>query len=77
VFHIHDRLTPVHKAFVLKIDAKKLPERLKEKALLGTFDSKGKIEAAGGEYSDGYLTASIRSFGDYFILVAYLRKSFL
>lgn len=69
VIHIHNNLTPVHKAYTLMVKADSLPKRLESKALLGTFDSKGKIEAVDGVFKDGFVVASLRSFGDYFILV--------
>jgi murein DD-endopeptidase MepM/ murein hydrolase activator NlpD len=69
VYHIHNRLTPVHKAFTLKIVADSLPAKYRQKALLGTFSPKGEIISAGGSYVDGAVTASLRSFGDYFVYV--------
>lgn len=69
VYHIHNRLTPVHKPFTLKIVADSLPEKYRQKALFGTFSPKGEIISAGGSFVDGAVNASLRSFGDFFICV--------
>ncbi|HOP04223.1 MAG TPA: M23 family metallopeptidase [Tenuifilaceae bacterium] len=68
VIHLHDTQTPVHNFIEIKIRVDSVPERIEEKLLLGTFDSKGKIEAVDANYSDGYVSARLRSFGDFFVM---------
>ncbi len=65
---LHNPHTPVQLASELKIRPLGLPEELKDKALIVTLDDDNEISAAGGEWKDGFISTSIREFGDYFII---------
>jgi hypothetical protein len=69
VVHLHDTQTPVHKYFDFKIRVDSVLKNNEDKLLLGTFDSKGKIEPVEGTYNDGYVFAKLRSFGDFFVMI--------
>ncbi len=70
VHHIHHVRTPMHFPGELGIKPDSLPEDLRKKAYLGFLNGEeGKTEAAGGEWKDGMVTARIRSFGRYTVLV--------
>ena len=65
---IHQNTVPLHNSAKLSIKADKLEKELQEKALLVTVDTlTGKISSAGGSYNKGFVTANIRSFGNYAI----------
>ncbi len=69
VHRIHNRRTPVHSLYTISIDASALPGRLREKALLARVDESGTMRSAGGSYKNGFITGSVREFGDYTIAV--------
>jgi murein DD-endopeptidase MepM/ murein hydrolase activator NlpD len=69
VYQIHNRQTPLHKPIKVSIRVDSIPNKYAEKLLLGTFTPKGEVVSAGGSYSKGWVTASIRNFGDYFIVI--------
>jgi murein DD-endopeptidase MepM/ murein hydrolase activator NlpD len=69
VYQIHNRQTPLHKPIKISIRVDSIPDRNAEKLLLGTFTPKGEVVAAGGTYQQGWVTASVRNFGDYFIII--------
>lgn len=60
---IHNRYTPLHIGFDLWIKADDLPEDLRSKALI--VSSGGSSQ--GGYFEDGYIKASPRNFGSYYI----------
>ncbi len=67
LYQIHLRETPVHLPYDLSIRFSPSDPRLKEKLLLITYDEEGELEEAGGEYKDGAVVASLRSFGPFAI----------
>ena len=70
VHHVHHTLTPLHLSSELAIRPDSLPVALREKAYLGYLNGEeGSISAAGGEWINGMVRASIRSFGRYTVLV--------
>jgi len=69
VVKLHSDLVPVHRSYELSINAKGVPKNLQSKALIGTFGKNNKIEAVGGNYSNGNVVANVNYFGDFFILV--------
>ena len=67
---IHNNKTPLHESAALKIKVKGLPDQLESRALLVNIDPRtGNFRAAGGEYSNGWVSASIREFGNYAVAV--------
>ena len=65
VYGIHNKYTPVHQSFSVKIETKKLPEQLEDKTLLVYVDPQtNKISSAiGGEFDDDWVEAKMLSFG--------------
>jgi len=69
-YHIHNKFTALHKAFVLSVKAPDVREELKSKLIFRTYDAEEKkYSSAGGEYINGRLIARIKSFGAYTISV--------
>ena len=69
VHHIHNPYTPLHRTSSLALKTVGLPSYLVNKALLVSTDQSGKVIWNGGEYKDGFVTANIRSFGNYMVAV--------
>ncbi|MFK7978640.1 MAG: M23 family metallopeptidase [Saprospiraceae bacterium] len=67
--HLHNESIPVHKYFNLSIQGDRIPEHLRSKAFIAHCDSKQKMASNGGKWKDGYLTAKVRSLGDYCIMI--------
>ena len=66
IHQIHNKTVPLHKSAKVSIKTKDLPESLAEKALLVNINPEnGKITSAGGKYENGWITADIRTFGNY------------
>ena len=68
-YHLHSTETPVHLPYTLSVRADSVDESAREKLLLITPDSEetGSFTAAGGEYRDGAVVASLRAFGEFAI----------
>ncbi|MFC4211438.1 M23 family metallopeptidase [Pedobacter lithocola] len=62
---IHNRYTPLHVGFDLWIKADNLPEYLRSKALIASSSG----SSQGGSYDNGYVKATPRNFGSYYIAV--------
>ena len=70
VYHIHNYLTPVHRFYALSLKpGRALKEEELTKAFIAYLNPRGSIINCGGIWSNGYLTASVRQFGPYAILV--------
>ncbi len=70
VHQIHNKTVPLHKSATVSIKSKDLPESLAEKALLVNINpDNGKFTSAGGKYENGWITADIRTFGNYAVRV--------
>lgn len=68
IYRLHNDRTPLHRYYSVKIIPERLP-RDKDKLLLARINGDGKYIFEGGKWEDGAITASIRSFGDYTILI--------
>jgi hypothetical protein len=68
---VHNRLTPVHKAFNIQIKPDLVIDGLEDKMYLSYSDgnSNGTPGFLSAKWDDGRLTAMSRSFGNYFIMV--------
>lgn len=63
---VHKKTVPLHSGIQLSIKTQRLKKPLQEKALLVSVDTiTGEISAAGGSYSNGWVTGNIRAFGNY------------
>lgn len=68
IYHIHSADIPLLKAYTLSVLAPDVAPGLRDKLTFVSYDSKEeKYSSAGGEYSNGRLVASLRSFGEYAI----------
>jgi hypothetical protein len=67
VYRIHDRYTPVQKAFTLSIKPDSVPAEKSSSLVIVRVDEKGVISSAGGVFADGYVTSPLTSFGNYAI----------
>lgn len=63
VHYIHDKYTPVHDIFTLRIRTKHLNPELSEKAVMVRMDDDGLFISEGGEWSKGFMTAKVKTFG--------------
>jgi murein DD-endopeptidase MepM/ murein hydrolase activator NlpD len=66
-YHISTPEIPVHLPYTLSIEAPLTESALRDKLLMITINEDQEIEAAGGEYIEGAVVASLRSFGKYAI----------
>jgi hypothetical protein len=64
---LHDPLVPIHSNSTLRIEVPDLKEEWRSKALIVSMN--GKTSAVGGTYADGAITAQVRSFGSYTVMV--------
>ncbi len=67
VYHVHNKYTPVQKAFTLRIKPENIEENLYPKLLIAGLDKKNKLYARGGEFKNGYVEIKNREFGTYLI----------
>lgn len=67
VFYIHNKYTPVHKAYTLSILPRSVAAGSEEKMLIVQLDDDNKKIATNSRWSDGYLTADLLSFGRFFV----------
>ncbi len=69
IHHFKNEDVPINKSINLKIKAKNLPAKLQSKALLARINDFGKMDWFGGGYSGGFVSAPIKAFGKYVIVV--------
>ncbi|MBE0661983.1 MAG: M23 family metallopeptidase [Bacteroidales bacterium] len=67
-FHVHNKYTPVHSNFTIAMKPVMFDQKLKNKVVIVRKDDNGKWSAAGGSFKDGFVTASVRSFGVYSLM---------
>ena len=67
IYHIHNKYTPVHKAYNLSIKPDRVPVGKETKMLIIQVTDDNKKNPLPGEWSNGYLTANPRSFGTFYI----------
>lgn len=65
VHKVHDRLTPVHKAYTLSLKPDSIPPQGPSKLLIVRLDDKNSMISAGGTWNNGFITADVTLFGDY------------
>ncbi len=70
VHHVHQKYTPIQAPVTLSIRADGLPVGLQSKSLIAKLDEKtGELSSFGGGYQGGWVTAKIRSFGDFVVSI--------
>ena len=65
IYHIHNRFTPLQKAYSLSVRPDSIPPGKASKLLIVQLDENKRLSAAGGVFSNGYITADLLSFGNY------------
>jgi hypothetical protein len=65
--YVHNKFTPVHKAYSLSIKPKFIPAGKKSKMLIVQLDDDQKKKAMPTVWSDAYLMAEVLSFGKFYI----------
>lgn len=63
---VHSHLVPLHSYYSISLKAESLPQRLQDKAVI-VSQVDGEVDSEGGSYSNGWVTASTRTFGDFYI----------
>jgi hypothetical protein len=66
---VQNEYTPLAKPYILSIRGSNLPSRLQAKAVIASRGKNGDWVSQGGTYKNGFVTASIKSFGKFFIAV--------
>lgn len=70
IHQVHNNTTPIHDPIKLSIKPERLPEELEVKALIVAIDKKtGARSSVGGNFSGGYVSTEIKSFGSYVVAV--------
>jgi len=69
IHYLHNAEVPLHLRMKVSVKATKLPQRLRSKAMLVRVDRTGKRSPAGGNYENGFVTASTNLFDGYAIAV--------
>jgi murein DD-endopeptidase MepM/ murein hydrolase activator NlpD len=69
IFHIHSSATPIHKRVKLSLKPNSDLSNYAEKVCMVAINDDNEIACVGGEYSNGYVTAEVRSFGMYAIAI--------
>jgi hypothetical protein len=64
---VHNIYTPVHKTCRLYIKPDSIPEGKTSKLLILQKNGEKNAKVIGGTYADGYVTADVRNFGDFYI----------
>jgi len=67
VHQVHYNNTPVHKKYVLSLNAE-IADSLKAKSYIATTDLKGNFWYIGGKWSDGFIKTKTREFGNFCII---------
>ncbi len=67
MYSVHNESIPLHRPITVSIDGKKVPENLRDKALIIRIDRKGKKNSAGGKWINGFISAKTRYFGKFYI----------
>jgi hypothetical protein len=69
VHQLHNKYTPLHTWCSLSIKPDKLPVKLESKALIVSVAPGNKYSIQGGTFKDGWITTTIRDFGNYTVRV--------
>ena len=67
VHYIHDKYTPLHKAYTISIKPDSIPEGLASKMLIVQMQEDFSRSSLGGTFTNGYLTADAMSFGMFYV----------
>lgn len=68
--HLHNDDVPVQQLFVLKLKTKPIDSTITHKAVVVEVSKdQKKLYSKGGEYSDGWITTEVKSFGNYTVRI--------
>ncbi len=67
IYIVHNEFTPLNRKITISIDGKKVPDSLKQKAIIMRKDFKGKRYSEGGRWLNGFLTIKSKYFGKFYI----------
>jgi hypothetical protein len=65
IHHLHNQYVPVHLPYSLSLKTHPVPPGIRSKVLVVMVNPAGGLSPLGGEYSDGWITAHPRAFGDF------------
>ena len=65
IYHIHNKFTPLQKAYSLSIKTDSIPYGKASKLLIVKLDENNNMTAVGGTFSNGYINADLLSFGNF------------
>ncbi len=68
VYQVHDKFTPVHKSFSIKIIPDGYADSLAERLYIAYRDGKGNSWYIGARWDEGWLSAESRLLGDYVVM---------
>ncbi|MEO8589359.1 MAG: M23 family metallopeptidase, partial [Flavobacteriales bacterium] len=66
---VHSPLTPIQSPCDLSIDVANLPPDQRNKALIVKVNELGKVSGIGGRFAEGHVTAQVRAFGAYTVMI--------
>ena len=69
VYHIHNKLTPVHLNYSLSIAAGNIPIHLRDKALIVNLNNNNNPSPVKSRWSDGYIHGQTNLFGRFTVMV--------
>ncbi len=68
VHEVLSRSIPVHRRFRIAIRADRVPENLRDKAIIATVRGSN-LSSQGGTFENGFITSRVRTFGDFVIAI--------
>jgi len=69
IHQLHNPTVPLHAWCKLQIRADSLPSKLREKAVIVNVEDQQKLSSEGGTWDNGFVSAEIREFGKYCVMV--------
>lgn len=69
LYHLQDKDTPLHTFCTLSIKPAKFPSNLTSKAMIIRVSEEKHVSSVGGKWENGVITAKIREFGNYTVMV--------
>ncbi len=67
IHQVHKNTEPVQREYMLSIKADSVPEKIKSKLLIVSFNG-GNYSSEGGEWKDSLVTTKTKSFGDFAVM---------
>jgi hypothetical protein len=67
IYDVHNDEIPLHKPYIIKINANKVPENLKDKACIASINKKERLKYEGGIYENEYISTQTKYFGRFAI----------